>query len=116
MLGRGWLGCGRWLVLALIVLGVVSQHCVLPTSGEAGTSHGDDATASGHGDHAIHAMPCDVVVAKSLSTGPVVPAVSGMVLGRVTNARLQSDIQRIANPVVSRAGPPLYVLHASLLI
>jgi hypothetical protein len=116
MLGRGRLGCGRWLGLALIVLGMVSQHCVLPTSGETGASHGHHEAASGHGEHEIHAVPCDVVVAKTLSTGPAVPVVSGMVLDRVTTARLHASMQPIANPVVSGAGPPLYILHASLLI
>jgi hypothetical protein len=115
MRGRGRLGCGRWLVLALIVVGVVSQHCVLPTAGEVGAHEHHDA-AGGHGDHAMHATPCDVVVAKTLSAGPIAPAVSGMVLDRAATARLQSDVQPVASAVVSRAGPPLYVLHASLLI
>jgi hypothetical protein len=115
MIGRGRFDRGLWLVVALILFGLVSHHCVLPTSAEAGASHHHGEPESGHGEHAIHAVPCDVVVAKATSAaaGPVLSSASLVFFAPL---RHQPDVQPNISSAVCRTGPPLYVLHASLLI
>jgi len=102
-------------VLALILLGLVGHHCVLPTTAEAGSPHGHDGSGSEDHDHAIHALPCDVVVAKAPVAAPVLVLVGAR--SDVSAApRYQVDAQPVVSSVVDRAGPALYVLHAALLI
>jgi hypothetical protein len=115
MFVRGRSGLGLWLVLALILLGLVSQHCVLPTSAEAVSPHHHDGSGAGDHDHAIHALPCDVVVAKAPSAAPAL-VLCGADFDLSTTLRYQADAQPVVSSVVDRAGPALYVLHASLLI
>jgi hypothetical protein len=115
MLLRALFGRGLWLVLALILLGLVSNHCVLPASAETGAPHSHDEPASGPDHHAISAAPCDVVVAKTPTAAPVLVLYAQNL--RLADAPCcEAEVPSAANLVADRAGPPLYVLHASLLI
>jgi hypothetical protein len=115
MFVRALFSRGLWLVLALILLGLVSNHCVLPASAETGAAHTHDEPASGSDHHAISAAPCDVVVAKTPTAAPVlVLYAQGLDLPEAPCC--EAEVPSPANLVADRAGPPLYVLHASLLI
>ena len=74
-----------------------------------------DEPTSGADHHAISAAPCDVVVAKTATTAPVF-VLHAQGLDRPEGPGYGADVPPVANPVADRAGPPLYVLHASLLI
>lgn len=115
MSGRGRFGRGLWLMVALILLGLVTHHCVLPSPAEAGPSHHHGESESGHGVPALHAVPCDVVVAKAPSPAPS-PGFSSVGLDSSATLRRQPDFQPRVSPAGSRVHRPLYVLHAALLI
>ena len=106
---------GLCLLLAFAVLGHI---CVLP-----GHSHAAPAPAADHDHHdraddAVHEASCQAIATSSLGT-PLAPELG------VIGVTEQSVIQLLpATPaaivrlpaVKTRRGPPLFLLHASLLI
>jgi hypothetical protein len=105
----------RWGVLVLAVGMLMGNICVLPIHGHVETApwHTDEAHPQ-NGDEAVHAGSCEILP----SSGIVCPMV-------MTIAAIVADAP--AEPVQRRVGgggispvptpsPPLFLLHAALLI
>ena len=107
---------GHSLLVALGLFVVLSHVCVLPVDATglatlAGHTHGAHDESSS--DDALHGASCEAVRSTFAATPPVLPAAS------TTPARLVAP--SVPRPLVSRLAvvapsPPLFLLHASLLI
>jgi hypothetical protein len=109
--------CRRVLSTALfawLVWSLVGHVCVLPLPSHAapGASHETDGDHHGDGD-AVHAASCEGVRSTApVTASPVVVVSSRAPLRVVPIVQLASLIRR--SP--SAPSPPLFLLHASLLI
>jgi hypothetical protein len=107
-----------WVLVGIAVVMVLGHICALPFHAHAGaiTTHEEDQ--SHHGDEhpdedAVHAASCDA--AKS---GPSWVDGAGLVLlgPVVTSASVLRRHVPEGDPAVVLGGPPLFLLHATLLI
>src|SRR3989442_6202700 len=120
-LDSGIMPVGRFSSWFLIILGavmVLSHVCAEPFHAHAGTitaheghdSH-DGADETGH--DAVHAASCDAVKAQSPA------ALDMLILDAISAAPPQFtpiDIVRADTPAILGSPPPLFLLHAALLI
>jgi hypothetical protein len=108
-----------WLLLLISLVTLVGHVCALPAHGEpraepAGHQHGQPAAPQdGHDDaDTVHAASCDAV----RTTAPTIAA-PALTAGHVAG---QSEMRPLTRPFVRRtvapAMPPLFLLHAALLI
>ena len=109
----------RWLVPTLVLFLVLGHICELPAYGEFALQ----ATEAAHhaaGDHADeHLTPCDPAVAVPSSTGylqvgPTLGVAESLAVAELVPAPLDSSSREDSRTPPSR--PPLFLLHASLLI
>ena len=105
-----------WSLLAVACVVALAHVCVLPTHGHAATvapaaSHDHD---SHHDDEALHSASCDAVRAASVSVPtPIIP-VSLVAYPDDSRCRIPANVSSAApTPAPS---PPLFLLHAALLI
>jgi hypothetical protein len=124
-------GCLPAVGLLAVAFFVAFTHvCVWPTHAHAGASHRHDvaatpdaaATPDGHDESphhpdgdAVHVASCDAVgtAAVSLHHGPPVSAVGVFGAPLVTELRGAARAPEVRPP---GASPPLFLLHAALLI
>ena len=100
------------LVLLLVAVAAVFSHiCVLPGHTHDGDAHHD--AGHEHPGDAIHAASCDAVSATA--PGIVPPALASRVAVVASVAAGERHERPIATPSVA-SSPPLFLLHAALLI
>ena len=101
--------------MAVAVLAVVAHICVGPLHAHAGTvtTHGD-----AHGDRgddgAAHGGSCDVLKSSPTLAAPVAAASIATVVDLLHDAR--RVVAGVASVPAPGTSPPLFLLHASLLI
>jgi hypothetical protein len=105
----------RWGVLLLAAVMLMGHICVLPTHGHVETAawHGDEAQPH-DADEAIHAASCEALP----SSGVIYPAVltiSAFVVATPVEP-LKQLVGRSGMSPLPTASPPLFLLHATLLI
>ena len=107
-----------WLLVAIAVLMVLGHICALPFHAHAGAMTTHQEHRSHHGDEspgedAAHAASCEA--AKSASAGIdgviLVPLGTVVVVGLAPTRRATE-----ADALLVVGSPPLFLLHASLLI
>ena len=102
-----------WLLVSVAIFVVFSHICAAPFHAHAGavTTHSEDHPESGS-DEAAHGGSCEALRADSDVDAPALPA--GIVLPVI------GDLETLrAHPTsvpVPTSSPPLFLLHASLLI
>ena len=105
-----------WSLLAVACVVALAHVCVLPTHGNAATvapsaSHDHD---SHHDDEALHSASCDAVRAASVSVPtPVVP-VTVVAYPDDSRPGIPTNLSFVAP--APTPSPPLFLLHAALLI
>lgn len=104
----------RWALITIAVVTMLGHVCALPLHVHAGTvtTH-DDHSGSAEQTDAVHAGSCDAVKAPTVTSDPPVA------MAAAPTPLLDSTVARPvrSKPVpVATASPPLFLLHASLLI
>ena len=107
------------LLSALAVLAVVGHICALPLHAHAGviTTH---ETHDSHGDNpdpdkdAAHPASCEVVKASSNPDGPMAALVLVGAVSAAVPPPVRPPVQAAAARIIG--SPPLFLLHAALLI
>jgi hypothetical protein len=103
-----------WLLIGVAVFVVLGHVCALPVHAHAGavTTHAGDHSEHG-GDEAAHGGSCEALRASLSSdvpalipTGFVLPVISGP----------ETQLARATLAPAPTSSPPLFLLHASLLI
>src|SRR5207247_9866507 len=107
-----------WVLIALAVVMVLGHICALPFHVHAGaiTTHEERESHHGDGDtgeDAVHAASCDAVKSPSAAGDAVVLVPAGTV-PIVTSAPVRHLVEAEASLV--GPSPPLFLLHAILLI
>ncbi|HEV8616116.1 MAG TPA: hypothetical protein VGU22_11550 [Methylomirabilota bacterium] len=108
------------LLFVIGIVAIVGHVCALPThthvSAAAGTHGHADAADSREGEpseDAVHAASCDAVRTPTST----VPAPVGIVARYIEpHETVRSTAARRAAPVAVMFSPPLFLLHAALLI
>jgi hypothetical protein len=105
----------RLSVLLLAVVMLVGHICVLPTHGHvaAAPGHGDEAQPHDD-DEAVHAGSCEALPSSGIACSAV-GAISAFVVATPVEP-LKQSVGRRGMPSVPTPSPPLFVLHAALLI
>lgn len=102
-----------WIVLVLTMMTVAGHVCELP-------GHADAATA-GPADHdqgggaALHAASCEATVAARPAPRTLV-VTSKLAVPHANGASTFGWVSHLIHPVPTTGSPPLFLLHASLLI
>ena len=105
----------RLSVLLLAVVMLVGHICVLPTHGHVETAPGHGDEAQPHDvDEAVHAGSCEALPSSGIA-GPAVLAISAFVVATPVEP-LKQLFGRRGMPSLPTASPPLFLLHAALLI
>src|SRR5262245_35704739 len=100
-------------LVAIAVLVVMGHICAGPFHAHAGTvtAHSEDHPERGGGDEAAHGGSCEALRATPNIDLPALPA------ARLDVVSLTTILTVIARPLpVPDASPPLFLLHAVLLI
>jgi len=105
----------RSSVLLLVVVMLMGHICVLPTHGhvEEVPGHGDEAQPH-DGDEAVHAGSCEALPSSGIAC-PAVLAISAFVVATPVEPLKQWVGRRGMSPRPTPS-PPLFLLHAALLI
>lgn len=105
----------RLSVLLLAAVMLVGHICVLPIHGhvEMAPGHGDEAQPH-HGDEAVHASSCEALPSSGIAC-PAVLAISASVTATSVEP-LKQLVGRRGMPPLPTPSPPLFLLHAALLI
>ena len=106
-----------WLLVLIAIAMVLGHICALPFHAHAGaiTTHQESESHHGHDgpdDDALHAASCDAVKTAA-GAGNVVVLVP---IGTVPSLVLPSGRQLEPDASVILGSPPLFLLHAVLLI
>ncbi len=113
MLSLRW---SRWALVTIAVATMLGHVCAVPLHVHAGTvtTH-DDHAGSAEETDAVHAGSCDAVKAPTVTSDPLVAmaAAPTPLLDSTVARRVRS--KPVPGPVAT-ASPPLFLLHASLLI
>jgi hypothetical protein len=100
-------------LLIIAIIAVLGHICVLPVHAHAAPAESHDSHGEEPGDHSVHTASCDAL--KSTSATPlIVPAATWAPLAAVEAVGL-----RLFDSATSRScaeSPPLFLLHAALLI
>jgi hypothetical protein len=107
-----------WLLVAIMVVGVLGHICALPFHAHAGAITAHEEGQSHHsGQHpdgdAVHAGSCEVVKSAHVGLDGVMPASLGVV--SVVTAESPHRSVDVDSAIVF-SSPPLFLLHAALLI
>jgi hypothetical protein len=107
-----------WLLVAVAVLMMLGHICALPFHAHAGAITTHEERHSHHGDErphedAVHAASCDAAKSTPVGLDGVILVPLGTVVV-VGSAPTRHAIERDVAVVVG--SPPLFLLHASLLI
>ncbi len=105
----------RWSVLLLAVVMLVGHICVLPTHGHVETAPWHEDEAQPHdGEEAVHAGSCEALPSSGLAC-PAVLAISAFVVATPVEP-LKQLVGRGGISSLPTLSPPLFLLHAALLI
>lgn len=101
------------VVLAVVML--LGHTCALPTHGHAemGPWHGGEAQ-SHDADEVVDAGSCEVLRSSGVAC-PAGVAISAVIVP-TTGEPLKQPASRGGTPLLATASPPLFLLHAALLI
>ena len=102
-----------WLLVGVAMFVVLGHVCALPVHVHAGavTTHSEDHPE--HGDEAAHGGSCEALRASPISEAPaLIP--TGFVLPVISGPKTQLAHATLAPAPTS--SPPLFLLHAALLI
>jgi hypothetical protein len=102
-------------VVILAVVMLLGHICVLPTHSHPETAlwHGDEAQPH-DADEAVHAGSCEVLRSSGIAC-PAVLAISAFIVP-TAGEPLKQLIGRSGTAPLPTASPPLFLLHAALLI
>jgi hypothetical protein len=105
----------RWGILLLAVMMLIGHICVLPTHAHVETApwHGDQAQPH-DADEAVHAASCEALPSAGIAC-PTVLTVSTFVAA-VPVEPLKRLADRGGLSPLPTPSPPLFLLHAALLI
>jgi hypothetical protein len=107
----------RWILLALSLLLLTGHVCVLPTHGHAEPAatpaDADHSRDGGAGDGA-HGASCEAL--RSSSPGSPAVAPSAVTVGADVVAPCRRCVGCSDAPKAVASSPPLFLLHAALLI
>jgi hypothetical protein len=105
----------RLSVLLLAVVMLVGHICVLPTHGHVETApwHGNEAQPH-DADEAVHAGSCEALPSSGIGC-PAVLTISAFVVATPVEP-LKQLVGRRGIPSLPTSSPPLFLLHAALLI
>jgi hypothetical protein len=118
----------RVLLVGFAVISVVAHICALPELGHATSLDDRDRPATSHhhgapdaGDaatpgDALHGASCEVAAARTASTYAPAPELTITRLPAVIDTLSTFTVVRRTPPASSFSPPPLFLLHASLLI
>jgi hypothetical protein len=109
---------GKWLTVTLLIAalaGLVGHICVVPVHAhavpiEGHGSHDDDAT-----DHSVHTASCEAAKGGFSVSVVVPPSHLIELLAIAPSPRSAGQLGRTPD-VLTAESPPLFLLHASLLI
>jgi hypothetical protein len=104
----------RWGLLVLAVVMLMGHICVLPSHShvEATPWHGDGGSADA--DEAVHAASCEALPSSGI-TCPAVLTISAFVMATPVEP-LKQWVGRGGIAPLPTPSPPLFLLHAALLI
>jgi len=107
-----------WFLITLMVMAVLGHICALPFHTHTGaiTTH-EEGQSHHSGEHpdgdAVHAGSCEVIKSAPGGLGVIMPAS----LGSVSVVTAESPRQFLdADAAIVFGSPPLFLLHAALLI
>jgi hypothetical protein len=105
----------RMFLFGLVFLGLVAHICELPLLALAaeGAAHAKAEEGSGHQDAAVHDASCEAI--RPVSTIPPLPVVQPRLSVLAAWVPFLPTIPS-ASPVLPTGSPPLYLVHAALLI
>jgi hypothetical protein len=106
----------RWFLLALAVVTVLGHICALPFHAHAGAieTHGEPPSHHGDADaDALHGASCEVVKSRTGGGDRPIPAPVGVA---TLVAEPGTPFSKVAPVPVVIGSPPLFLLHAALLI
>jgi len=103
-------------VLLLTVVMLVGHICVLPTHGHVETApwHGDEAQPH-DAEEAVHAGSCEALPSSGIAC-PAVLAISAFVVATPVELLKPQLVGRGGIASLPTPSPPLFLLHAALLI
>jgi hypothetical protein len=114
-LPTGYFVVARLSVLLLAVVMLVGHICVRPIHGHVETAPGHGDEAQPHDvDEAMHAGSCEALPSSGIA-GPAVLAISAFVVATPVES-LKQLVGRWGMPPLPTTSPPLFLLHAALLI
>jgi hypothetical protein len=104
-----------WLLIGVAVLVVLGHVCALPVHVHAGavTTHAEDHPEHG-GDGAAHGGSCEALRASPYFNAPALIPM-GFVLPVISGAETRL-VHATLSPATTGSPPPLFLLHAALLI
>jgi hypothetical protein len=107
----------RLSVLLLAGVMLMGHICVLPTHGHVETApgHGDEALPHDTDEAAVHAGSCEALPSSGIAC-PAVGAISAFVVATPVEPPLKQFVGRRGMPSFPTPSPPLFLLHAALLI
>jgi hypothetical protein len=105
----------RWGILLLAVVMLMGHICVLPTHGHVETVpwRGDEAQPQ-DADEAVHAASCEALPSSGIAC-PTVLTISAFVVAAPVEP-LKRLVDRGGLSPLPTPSPPLFLLHAALLI
>jgi hypothetical protein len=108
---RGWL---TTLLLLAAVSGVLGHVCVVPLHAHAMPVEGHGSHDEDSSDHSVHTASCEAAKGDFSVAAAIVPPPQAIDLSDAPPVARLRD--RRAKDVVTAESPPLFLLHASLLI
>ena len=115
-----WVSARRWALPILVLLLVLGHACELPAYADlVGTSHAaEESHHAGDGHHGDElTLSCDPTSATSVPGQPQVVAPEFLVVSPVDDpAPARMAARSFEGPLKFAGRPPLFLLHASLLI
>jgi hypothetical protein len=115
-MGRKRWSAGRSLLVAVGLIVVLSHVCALPAHAAGFTTlvgHAHGAHDEPSADESVHGASCEAVRSAFAVTPPVLPATPATPV-RVVTQVVRRPLDRLLSAFVT--SPPLFLLHASLLI
>jgi hypothetical protein len=100
-----------WVLLLASMLVLFGHVCALPLADAGGASAHGGLPGDEHG--AIHAASCDAVLAQSAGC-PALPALTAPTKAAAPLAVIPAPLPD--RPIAPVSSPPLFLLHAALLI
>jgi hypothetical protein len=107
-------GVAAVALLIVAIVAVLGHVCVLPLHAHAAPVDGHGSHSEDSSDNSVHAASCDALKATS-PTSSIVPIATSMPLVVVEPVSLRRPLDRDAVRAHAES-PPLFLLHAALLI